>query len=328
MKKFAWSIGMMLILAACGGGPAASPSPSGPIKAPPTLTIAYQPGIGYAQLLIMRQEKWIETDFPATTVTWRVLTSGDVIRDQIIAGQVQIGAGGTGPFLVGWAKGVDYRLIAGMNEMDLWLNAKDPNLKSLKDFKPGMKIAMPALDAIQAVALKKGAEKELGDPKKLDSLLVSMAHPEGLQNLLSGQINGHFTSPPFQFQEVDQGAHTVYHSKDAFGVTTFNAVYTTRKFYDDYPAFGQKFYDYVKRATDLIHNDPDRAAGIIAAADNRPGDAAKYKGWITHEGIAYTLKPSGFLVQAEFMKQIGLIPKIPPNMKEIELPPLQPLGGS
>jgi NitT/TauT family transport system substrate-binding protein len=178
------------------------------------------------------------------------------------------------------------------------------------------------------VSLKKGAEKELGDPKKLDSLLVAMAHPEGVQNLLSGQIAGHFTSPPFQFQELEQGAHTVFHIKYGLGVTTFNFVYTTRKFYDDYPAFVQKFYDYVKKATDLIHNEPDRAATIIATADNRPADAAKYKGWITHEGLAYTLKPSGFLVQAEFMKQIGLIPKTPSTMKEIELPPLQALGGS
>lgn len=328
MRKLAFCIGSMLLLVACGGGPAASPSPSGPIKAPANLTIAYQPGIGYAQLLIMRQEKWIETDFPGSTVTWRVLTSGDVIRDQIIAGQLQIGAGGTGPFLVGWAKGVGYKLVSGMNEMDLWLNAKDPSINSLKDFKPGMKIAMPALDAIQAVALKKGAEKELGDPKKLDSNLVSMAHPDGLQNLLSGQIAGHFTSPPFQFQEVERGAHTVYHSKDAFGTTTFNSVFTTTKFYDDYPAFGQKFYDYLKKATDMINKDPDTAARLIAAADNHPDQTALYKGWVTRDGIAYTLKPSGFLVQAEFMKQLGLIQKTPSSIKEIELPPLQPLGGS
>jgi len=329
MRTWTLAIVAIILLAACGPGAAPSPAASpGATKAPSSLAIAYQPGIGYGQLLIMRQEKWIENDFPGVNVQWLVRTSGDVIRDQIIAGQIQIGAGGTGPFLVGWAKGVGYKLIAGLNEMDLWLNAKDPNIKTIKDFKPGMKIAMPALDAIQAVALRKVAEQELGDAHKLDANLVAMAHPEGLQSLISGQIAGHFNSPPFQFQEVDRGAHTVLHSKDAFGTTTFNSVYTTTKFYDDYPAFVQKFYDYIKRATDLIHSDPERAARIIATADNKPELAGPYRGYLTHEGVEYTLKPSGFLKQAEFMKRIGTIPKIPANMKEIELPPLQRLGGS
>ncbi len=328
MKRWAFAVGSMLVLVACGAPSSAPASSPGAIQTPSSLTIAYQPGIGYGQLLIMRQEKWIETDFPGMQVAWRVLTSGDIIRDQIISGQVQIGAGGSGPFLVGWARGVGYQLVAGMNEMDLWLNTRDPNIKTVKDFKPGMKIAMPALDAIQAVALRKVAEKELGDAHKLDQNLVAMAHQDGRQNLLSGAIAGHFTSPPFQYQEVDEGAHTVLHSVDAFGKSTFNAVYTTKAFYDQYPAFVQKFYDYIKKATDLIHNDPTGAAKIIATADNRPADADKYKGWITHEGLEYTMKPSGFLTTGEFMKKIGLIPKTPATMKEIELPPLQKLGGS
>lgn len=330
MRKWALTTLSMLLLTACG---AASPSPAGStspgaIKAPASLTIAYQPGIGYAQLLIMRQEKWIENDFPGTNVSWKVLTNGDVIRDGIIAGQIQVGAGGVGPFLVGWAKGVGYQLVASLNEMDLWLNAKDPNIKTIKDFKPGMHIALPALDAIQAVALKKLAEDQLGDAKKLDQLLVAQSHGDGLQNLISGAIQGHFTSPPFQFQEVDAGAHTVLHSKEAFGMSTFNSVYVTKAFYDQYPAFVQKFYDYIKKATDLIHSDAAGAAKIVAAADNKPADAVKYKGWMTHEGLEYTMKPNGFLKQAEFMKKIGIIPKSPTGIKELELPMLQKLGGS
>src|SRR5436190_9151253 len=143
-----------LAIAGCGGAARSNPAPSGP-AAPDSLVIAYQPGIGYAPLLIMKQQRWIEQDYPGTRVEYKLLSNGDAIRDGIIAGQIQVGSGGSGPFLVGWAKGVDYRLIAAMNQMDLWLNAKDPAIRSLKDVKPDTRIASPAVDSIQAMALRK-----------------------------------------------------------------------------------------------------------------------------------------------------------------------------
>lgn len=332
-RLFSFAVAAALLASACGGGTATPSTASATaataaVKAPASVVIAYQPGIGYAQLLIMRQDKWIEADFPNTKVEYKVFTSGAVIRDGIIANQIQVGSGGVAPFLVGWAKGVEWKLLAGLNNMDLWLNVRDPAITSLKDIKPGMKIALPALDSIQAVALKRGAETELGDAKRLDTNLVALGHPEGVQNLTSGAIQGHLTSPPFQFQEVDKGARTIFKSYDAFGPTTFNSVFASTKFYDEYPQFAQKLYDYVQRATDLIKNDLVRAAGIVAAADNRPDAVAEYKDWMTRPGVEYTMKPSGFLKYAEFMKKIEMIGKTPKNIDELLLPPLQKLGGS
>ena len=330
LRKLALGALSTVLLAACGGGapaPAAQTS-AGAAKAPESVVIAYQPGIGYAPLLLMKQNRWIEQDFPNTKVEFRLLSNGDVIRDGIISGQIQIGSGGVGPFLVGWAKGVDYQLIASMDMMDLWLNAKDPAIQSLKDFKPNMKIASPAIDSIQAIALRKLAQEQLGDPHKLDQNMVSMSHPDGVQNLTSGAIAGHFTAPPFQFQEVDKGSHTVAKSYDAFGPTTFNSVFTSRKFYDAYPQFAEKFYGYLRRADDLIKSDPAGAAKQVATADGKPELADTYKDWMTRPNVTYVTKPAGFLKYAAFMKEINFIPKVPGSIKEIELPFLQREGGT
>lgn len=319
----------LVLVAACGGsGSNPAPAASGAIKAPDSLVVAYQPGIGYAPLLIMKQQKMIEADFPNTRVEYRLLSNGDAIRDGIISGQIQIGSGGVGPFLVGWAKGVDYQLIASMDDMDLWLNARDPAIQSVKDLKPGMKVASPAIDSIQAVAFRKAVKDQFGDAHKLDSDLVSMSHPDGLQNLLSGSIQAHYTSPPFQFQEVDKGAHTIARSYDAMGVSTFNSVFTSKKLYDQYPQFLEKFYGYLGRADQLIKSDPAQAAALVAAADGKPDLAAQYKDWMTRPNVTYDPKPQGFLKYAAFMKEIGFIPKTPGSIKDLELPFLQKVGGS
>ena len=304
-----------------------SPSPAAP-NAPSHIAIAYQPGLGYAPLLIIKQQQWIEKDFPGTTVDWKELGNGATIRDGIISDTLQVGVVGTAPWLVGWAKGVPWKLLACASNADLWLNVMDPNIKSLKDIKPGQQIALPAPDSIQAFALRKGAQDMLGNAHALDTAMVALPHPIGLQALLNHQVTGHLTSPPFEFEEVDQGAHTIFDSHDVMGDTCFTAVTMPTTFASQYPDVTAKLLQYMQRADKMINSDPKQAAKYIAEAEGKPALASKYEGWLHHKGIAYTVTPQGFLKYATFMKQIGSIDKVPANVKELELPSLQPLGGS
>jgi len=53
------------------------------------------------------------------------------------------------------------------------------SIKSLKDFKPTDKIALPSPGSVQHILLAMAAEKELGSASALDQNLVAMAHPDG-----------------------------------------------------------------------------------------------------------------------------------------------------
>ena len=77
---------LLLAVAGCGGGSSAGGDPD-------SVTIAYQPGVSYAPLIIMKNQKVLEKQFPKTKFTWKVLTSTAVIQDGIIAGEIQVGAG-------------------------------------------------------------------------------------------------------------------------------------------------------------------------------------------------------------------------------------------
>ena len=70
--------------------------------APAELTIAYQPGLSYSSLIVMRERGSLEKQFPQTKITWLVLNSTAAVRDGFIADQIQIGAGSIPPFLTGW----------------------------------------------------------------------------------------------------------------------------------------------------------------------------------------------------------------------------------
>src|SRR6202008_2757541 len=110
------------------------------------------------------------------------------------------------------------------------------------------------------------AEQAFGEGQhaKLDSLTVSMSHPDAQTALLSGQseITAHFGSPPFQYQQLKRpGIHTVLNSDDVLGgSTTFNLVWTTAKFRNDNPKLYDAFVRALEEAIASINKDRKGAA--------------------------------------------------------------------
>ncbi|MGH2828153.1 MAG: ABC transporter substrate-binding protein [Actinomycetota bacterium] len=309
---------LVLLAGACGGGSSDTETTEG--GDPSELALAIQPGMSYAPLIIIRDKGWLEDELPDTKITWQVLDSGSAIRDGMVAGDLHVGAGGIGPFLVGRDAGIDWKLLSGLNEMDLWLMAEDSGISGLDDFASGDKIAMPAPDSIQAVVLKKGAEEELGDAAALDENIVAMDHPTGFQALLSGQIAGHLTSPPFQFDEEKEGAEPILTSFDLFGNHTFNSVFVQQEFYDQNTEAMETLNDLIGQAIDMINENPQEAAEILAADSGGKPDAKTYEDYLGREGVAYTQEVSGYETFGEFMAEIELIQEPPGPESEYSFP--------
>ena len=327
LLRLAAAAGAVAVLAIAAGAGATAQGASGAV-APDKITIAYQFGVGYAPLLIIKQNRLLEKAYPGLKVEWKQLASGTPITDGIIKGDIQIGAMGTGPMLVGWARGTNWKVIAPLDESDLWLMAKDSSIRTIADLR-GKRIATPTATSIQAVALRKMAEVKLGNARALDSTLISMDHPDGMQALLSGQIDAHFTSPPYQWQELGRGAHVVGKSYGYFGAHTFLVTVLTQKFYDQYRAFSNRFYKLVKQSIDLLNKKPKTAAAILSRESGRATSAAQYRRWITRKkSLTFTTRPRGLMRTAAFMNKIGLLSKVPGSWRELVYPPVLPTKGS
>ncbi|MBA2450057.1 MAG: ABC transporter substrate-binding protein [Chloroflexi bacterium] len=317
-----------LLSLGCTGAPAAAP------KAAPeatTIRIAKQPGLGYLSLIVMREKKLVEKYAPGVQVQWNELTSGPAIRDAIIAGQLDVGSGGVGPFIQAWAKGVKWRAAGSMNDMPLFLNTNKPEISSLKDFKPGDKIAMPAPGSIQHVTMQMAAEKELGDPKALDGSVVAMAHPDALQALIAkADIVGHFTSPPFQYDELkNPGIKRILNSYEVVGGPhTFNLAWMNEEFKEKNPKLYQAFVDALKEATELINSSPEESARIYVEGEKVKNTPEDILAQIKSDGIRFTMTPNGLMKYAEFMQRTGTIEKAPSSWKELVFENIQNEAGS
>jgi NitT/TauT family transport system substrate-binding protein len=326
-KLVAAVLGVALVAAACGSSTsssnAAATKGSGLSG---NLVIAVQPDLGYSPLYIVDQEGWLKQAMPHVSVTWETLNSGSAMETGMLSGSIDVGAGGVAPFLLGWAKGVGWKLVTSLGESDLWLVVK-PQITSFKSITPSDRIAVVAPTSIQAIILKAAAQKYLGNPNALDQNLTILSHPVAYQAFRSGTIQGALDAPPFQQEEVAAGGHVLLKSYSLFGPSTFNSAFALPSYYDSHKQIIDVLFAQVKRAVAMLNDDPSEAAKVISAYEHGTLSVAAAKADITSSSEHWTITPHGYLAYAKFMKSIGLISKAPTSMSQIEFPTLAATPG-
>ena len=301
-----------------------------------------QYGIGYMQLTLMKADKLVEKHLAKAglnaKVTWSTVGAGTAANDALLAGGLHFASGGTGPALLLWDRtrgNMDVRGVAALSSMPNLLVTRNPAVKSIKDFTDKDRIAMAgAGSSVQTIYLQMAVSKEYGIDqfKKLNPLMVSLPHPEGLRALLSGagEITAQFTSPPFQNTALENpNIRTVLNSYDVMGgPNTFLMVWATGKFRNENPKTFRAVVDAMKDATDAINADKKRAAETYVREGGGKESVDKILGLMNDPQMKYTMAPERVLPFAEFMHRIGTLKNKPASWKDLFFPEVHDLPGS
>lgn len=306
------------------------------------INVAQQYGISYLPLMIMEDQKLIEKHAKAAgidvKVGWAKFAGGNVMNDALLSNSLQFASGGVGPLVTLWAKtrgNLDVKAVSAINSMPLYLTTRNPEVKTLKDFTARDKIALPAVKvSIQAVTLQMAAEQVFGDGQqyKLDSLTVSMAHPDGQAALLSGrsEITAHFSSPPFQYQQLEHPEiHRVLNSYDVLGgPATFNTVWTTSKFRTENPKLYAAFTAALDEATATINKDKRAAAQTYLRLSKDKSSVESIEKMLNDPEIVYTTTPQNVMKYVDFMYKVGSIKVKADSWKDLFFPNIHAAPGS
>jgi len=306
------------------------------------ISIAKEFGIGYLPYMIMEHEKLVEKHAKAAglgdvKVNWKTFGGSGFMQSAMLAGDLEFGSSGVPWFLLLWDKTKgDVKSAGALDSMPLYLNTRNPKVKTLNDFGQGNKIALPAIkSSIQAITLQMAAAKAFGraQANKLDPLTVGLSHPDAMTALLSGagDIDSHFTSPPFQDLELkDPRIHRVLSSYEVLdGAATFIITATTTKFQKANPKTFDAFVGALEEAQKFIGSKKREAAQIYLdmSKDKRLSmeDLTKM---LDNPEYRFTVVPEGVLKYAAFMASIGVIKKGPADWKELFFNNVHPLPGS
>ena len=306
------------------------------------IKVAKQYGISYLPLMLMEDGRLIEKHARASgievKVTWATFAGGNVMNDALLSNSLQIASGGVGPLVTLWSRtrgNLDVRGVGALNSMPLYLVTRDPQVRTVGDLSDRDRIALPAAKiSVQALALQMAAEQLFGPYEwdRQDVLTVSMAHPDAMQALLSGQseVNAHFGSPPYQYQELARpGMHLVLNNYDVMGgAVTFNVVWTTARFRADNPKLYAAFVAALDEAEATINGDKHAAAAAYLRISGDKDTREDIERMLGDPQVVFTTTPQNVMKYADFMYKTGAIKVKPDTWKDLFFPNVHTLPGS
>lgn len=296
----------------------------------PTIRLADQFGLGYAPLTVMLEKELLDKHLPGIKIERLKFGSGGSVREAMIAGQLDIGFMGIPPFLVGWDKGVDWKIAGALDSMPLLLLTYKDDINCISDLGPDDKIALPGPGSNQHILLAMEAESILGDGRALDDIITAIPHPDAATALLTKQdVTCYYGAPPYQYELLkDPNIHQVTDSFTAFGSPfSYIVAVASTSFYEQQPEAYTAFCSALAETLDFINQNPDETAEILARVE-KTVSAATYKEHLTWPGTSWDITPQGIMHYARNMLASGYIEKVPASWKEVTFPNLHALSGS
>lgn len=282
------------------------------------IAIAEQYGLAYAPIQVMKELKLMDKNLPGVQVEWKQLGNTAAIREAMLVNEVDAGFMAIPPFLIGWDKGMKWKIASGLSESPIGLVTYRDDIKSIKDLTNEDRIALPQPGSIQHILLSMASEREFGEASKFDNQLVTLAHPDGMNALLAKKdITAHFTSPPYIFKELEtEGMHQILDGEGAMGKPfTFIVGVTTNKFHDENPEVYKAFVKSLHESIDYINEHPEETASMLKDVYKIPEEELlKYLTW---EGNVYSKSIKGIDEFVNFTNKNGYISKTPESIDEI-----------
>jgi len=253
------------------------------------------------------------------------------LQEAIGAGTIDMGPFGAAPLLAAWEKAKDtprqILAVSGITTLSPVLLTNRANVRTLADFRPGDRIAIPAPKAPQFYLLQMQAEKVFGQYDRLRKQIVILPNPDAVTTLVAGTgpVSGYFSSAPFtEIALADGRIHKVLSAADVIdGKASFLIMGATRAYVAAHPGVAEAVAKAMDEAARMIHDDPHHAAEIYLVHEPfKTLDVAAVAAII--EGIKdeFGSPVHGVQAFADFMGRHGELKTPPQSWKEIVAPAL------
>jgi NitT/TauT family transport system substrate-binding protein len=307
------------------------------------ITVAQQYGVSFLPLMVMERQELVEkhakaAGLPGLKVNWAKVAGPSVMNDGLISGSIHFAAQGAPSLITLWDRtrgNVGVKGVAAMTTYPLYLITRNPDVKTIKDFGPKDKIAVPSIKiSTQAIMIQMAAAAAFGEKEyaKLDPFTISLSHPDALLALSNNTagVNAHFTSSPFYEQEMKlPGVRLVTTNYEILGGPATAVVLTaTTRFREANPKAYRAFFDGLSEAIETINKDKRAAAQLyLEVAKDTKNTVEDILQIISDKDYAYTLQPQKVFKTAEFMAKVGSIKQAPKSVEDLFFPEIGGLKG-
>jgi NitT/TauT family transport system substrate-binding protein len=299
------------------------------------LRIGIGTGLAFLPLYVCEAEKLIEKHGKAVhldlNVSFPRYYSAGALEEALASGAIDMAPFGVAPLLAAWekSKGTPQQILAlsGLTTLPPVLLTNRENVRTLADFKPADRIAIPARTAPQLYLLQMQSEKLFGEYDKLARQIVVLPHPEATAALLSASegVSGYFSSSPFaEVALADARVHKILSPVDVIGgKASFLILGATKSYTAAHATAAEAVAQAMDEAARLIHDDPHHAAEIFLVHEpSKTFDVTAMTAIIDDLKDEYGSAVHGVQAFADFMGRHHELKAPPQSWKEIVAPAL------
>jgi NitT/TauT family transport system substrate-binding protein len=305
--------------------------------------LGQQFGAVYLPAMVMESQRLVEKHLAAAgmsevKVNWAKLGGPAALNDAMLAGNVHFACQGVPSLAVIWDRtrgGLGVKALGAIANNNIWLNTRNPDVRSLKDFTDKDRIAVPSLKvSTQAIMMHFAAEQVWGkgNHTKLDHIIVAIPHPEAAAAVLNAthEINTHFATSPFHEVEMKGGLKTVTTAYQIMGGPTTGLTFTSNeKFRSENPKVFEAVNKAFDESFDWINSDKRRAAKLyIEMTKEKRLSEDDLTASFSSKDLEFTKVPSQVEKMIKFLHGIGTLKNSPASWKDLFFDEAHVLPGS
>jgi NitT/TauT family transport system substrate-binding protein len=305
--------------------------------------LGLQYGAVYLPAMVMENQKLVEKYLAVdgmsdVKVSWLQLGGAAAINDATLSGNLHFACQGMPSLAVIWDRtkgGIGVKALGTLANNNIWLNTRNPNIHSLKDFTEKDRIAIPSLQVSAQAIMMHIAVEQLwgkGNHAELDHIVVALPHPEAMAAVLNQghEVNTHFATTPFHEVEMKAGLRTVTSAYKIMGGPVTGVNFTsTEKFRAGNPRVFLAVSKAFDESFDWINSDKRRAAKLyIEMTKEKKLTEDELTQSISGRDMEYTKVPTQFGKVVQFMYDTGLVKNKPGSWRDLFFQEAHGLPGS
>ncbi len=283
------------------------------------ISINYQSSIGYAPLLVMKDQGLIEKNYGGDIkVNWMEMSNGAEVNEALISGNLDVGSMGVPVAVTGIMAGSPYKIAFGLAAQPYAILSSDDSIKPLSDIGDN-EIAITNINSQPHILLAMAAKKELGDAHALDANLTKLGNADGYAAMLSGAVKCHMVISPYNFMETTSDEASIHELTidpsvwPADNTALVSVVPEALK--NDKPEVYNAIITAVDEANEFIKANPEQTAEILAQGYD--ASAEDILTWMTDERSSYSSELKGVMNMANFMVEEGFLDEGPASIDEL-----------
>jgi ABC-type nitrate/sulfonate/bicarbonate transport system substrate-binding protein len=276
-----------------------------------TYQFAHGFGLIYGPMPVARHLGIVEKMFPNAKIEWQNIFTTAQQRDAMLAGKLHFGSCTPGPYLQAWDKGVDWKWVQTTGGFDGYLMVRKDGPANLLEFIGTTKKLSPGPNTAQYFTAQEILRRAGKDVKSLDRNWANLPHPDAMQALIGGSLDGHFATSDFALRLEEQGMKKIATFKDTWGTLYAVGACALTKTVKDNPDLTRGYALALRKVAEWMKANPDKAAAMMSKSTGDKVPAAEFVKYLKSTTYDSYTQDADLKTQATAMKSFGSISRAP-----------------